>query len=369
MEEKKPYDMNSPEARQVIDEIVHGTFTIEGTFVAFPLCFPGASRPFPPDESRIVALDIAPDGMIYGGTEGHCVHLFVGMFHGVTGMVFDLAAIEDAQTCIGVHCCREAVVAVIQGNAGSRVVSVPFQPLPFDLIQEWGFTRPAVNEVYSFPEGENVIHSICESDREHLLCFTDRGVVRIQIPSGTRENIDSPQGLSSPGGFQSGEILAIGQDRNLWTYQPRSSRFEKSASQIPPDFKIGNKLCWSKGKDQGVIHVADSEGGIYHLTQKQTGTEFSEKLAQTRYYPVTAMAETFDGRLYGFCGEGISRLWCYSPHSRDLKDLGVAVSILEQRRYGYEFGAAVVGRDGQIYFGENDNWGHIWIYFPRITAV
>ncbi|MCK5732824.1 MAG: hypothetical protein KAI38_01465, partial [Candidatus Latescibacteria bacterium] len=87
---KKPYDMNAPEAKALVDEIVHGTFVKEGTMVAFPTCFPGASLPIVADESRITALDVTPEGVVYGGTSGRLTHLFVGMFHGVTGMVFDM---------------------------------------------------------------------------------------------------------------------------------------------------------------------------------------------------------------------------------------------------------------------------------------
>ena len=69
-EKKKPkYEMHSPEAKALIDEIVHGTFTKEGTMAAFPTCFPGASIPIPGDESHITALDISANGMIYGSTE------------------------------------------------------------------------------------------------------------------------------------------------------------------------------------------------------------------------------------------------------------------------------------------------------------
>ena len=80
MSEKKKtkYDMNSPEAKALIDEIVHGTFMKEGTMAAFPTCFPGASIPIPADESHITALDVSGDGMIYGGTSGRATHLFVG---------------------------------------------------------------------------------------------------------------------------------------------------------------------------------------------------------------------------------------------------------------------------------------------------
>jgi hypothetical protein len=78
------------------------------------------------------------------------------------------------------------------------------------------------------------------------------------------------------------------------------------------------------------------------------------------------MAVTHDGRLFGFCGDGISRMFAYNPAERRITDLGVAVSFLERRRYGYLFADAVTGRDGQIFFGESDNLAHLWIYFPPI---
>ena len=52
-----------------------------------------------------------------------------------------------------------------------------------------------------------------------------------------------------------------------------------------------------------------------------------------------------------------------------LSSLGVAVSVIERRRYGYNFGDAVIGHDGEIIFGENDDLGHIWLYFPKIKNV
>jgi hypothetical protein len=53
-------------------------------------------------------------------------------------------------------------------------------------------------------------------------------------------------------------------------------------------------------------------------------------------------------------------------HSCGVTNLGVAVSVLERRRYGYVFGDAVTGRDGQIILGEDDDLGHVWLYFPTI---
>ena len=80
------------------------------------------------------------------------------------------------------------------------------------------------------------------------------------------------------------------------------------------------------------------------------------------------MAVTHDGRVFGFCGAEMAKMFCYNPAARAVSNLGVAVSVLERRRYGYVFGDAVTGRDGQIFFGEDDDLGHLWLYFPKILA-
>lgn len=141
-EKMRKYDMKSPEAKALIDEIVHGTFMKEGTMAAFPTCFPGASIPIPADESHITALDVSGDGMIYGGTSGRAAHLFVGIFHGVTGIVFDLGLPVGADHCAAVCCAKSKVVSCVNGPGGGRIVATSQQGLPYDLIQEWGFTGP-----------------------------------------------------------------------------------------------------------------------------------------------------------------------------------------------------------------------------------
>ena len=39
---------------------------------------------------------------------------------------------------------------------------------------------------------------------------------------------------------------------------------------------------------------------------------------------------------------------------------------IKRRRYGCKFGDALAGRDGQIILDEDDDLGHLWLYFPRI---
>ena len=65
----------------------------------------------------------------------------------------------------------------------------------------------------------------------------------------------------------------------------------------------------------------------------------------------------------------MANLFCCDTVSGSVINLGVAASVLERRRYGYQFGDAVTGRDGEIVFGEDDNGGHVWLYFPKITSI
>ncbi len=171
-DKKKKYDMNSPEAKALIDEIVHGTFVKEGMMIAFPTCFPGATIPIVPDESHITALDVTPEGIVYGGTSGKRSHLFVGMFHGVTGMIFDLKAVEGATQCAAVCCGKKKFLACVNDAGGTgRILAAALQPLPFDLIQEWGFERPAFDDIGGVG-GETIVHAVADSARDSVVGIT-----------------------------------------------------------------------------------------------------------------------------------------------------------------------------------------------------
>ena len=111
----------------------------------------------------------------------------------------------------------------------------------------------------------------------------------------------------------------------------------------------------------GVLFTADAGGRLYSFDEKR----FRE-LGKTHLAPVGPMAATPDGRLFGFCGEEMANLFCWDSASNKTTNLGVAASVLEKRRYGYQFGDALTGRDGELVFGEDDNDGHLWLYFPKL---
>jgi hypothetical protein len=363
MVKRKRWDKSRPDTKAKVDEIVHGVFVMEGTMVAFPTYFPGATLPIPRDEGHITALDSAKDGNIYGGTSGRAVHVFVGMFHGVTGMVFDLGAFPDANHCPAICCAEDKIVAALNGRDGGRLVSRNYQPLPYDLLQEWGFERTPIDELGAPATGEAIVDAKATLSGESILCSTDNGLHVAQAAEGDMEKIDDLAGRGRIGLGSKGGLFGSGDGKNLWRFDEDDNSLDRNWCPLPEGSWEDGVSNWARNPESGLLYAADSSGMLFSLNEENG---FSPALGRTELAPIGAMAATFDGRLFGTCGDGISRLFSYDPMDGYVKDLGIAVSLLERRRYGYQFGAATVGRDGEIVFGEDDDLGHVWLYFPKV---
>lgn len=364
MSKKKQYDMNSSGTKKLIDKIVHGAFAKEGTMVAFPMCLPGATIPIPADESHITALDITRDGIVYGGTSGRAAHFFIGMFVNSTGMVFDIATIVDAGSCTAVCCGNDKFVGCVNGTNGGRILMRDLQELPFDMTQECAIYNKPLNDLGHPVKGEKIIHAVRNHSRKYMAGITQGHLFVLDIEKAKIEVVGE---LSASG------KLAVGLDGNVFgmdgqdcffRYSLTKKTFKRNAFNLPKRNWGKAPLVWARDNASGKLYVADSDGGIFSFSPERG---FSEILGETNLCPVKTMAVTHDGRLFGFCGEEIANMFCYNPNTQKLTNIGVAVSVIERRRYGYIFGDAAVGRDGQIYFGEDDDLGHLWIYFPAIT--
>ena len=360
---KRRFDPKSPEIQAFRREVREATFTKEGMMVAFPTCFPGMTVPLVPDESRITALDVTPEGVICGGTSGYRTHLIAAEFHGLTGIVIDLGVVHAARQCAAVCCTKSHCVALVNGSKGGRAFLVPISRLSEDLIQEWGFRRPTFDDLGECVTGEPVVHAIAEPSGS-VIGTTSRHVFKIDPKTRKVEVVgEAPAGgriaLTSKGNIvgRDGEI-------SLWHFDPRASSFRRGAVALPGG-TWKHPLFWARNTLTGLLFTADEAGHFFSFDE---ATEFSGPLAQTPLIPVGPMAVTFEGRVFGFCGTEMSRLFCFDPARREITNLGGAASVIERRRYGYQFGDAATGRDGEIVFGEDDNGGHLWLYFPRIMA-
>jgi len=366
-EKRKQFDYNSPGVRAQIDEIIHGTFVKQGTMIAFPTGFPGATIPILPDESHITALDATPEGIVYGGTSGKRSHIFVGMFHGVTGMVFDLKAVEDATHCPAVCCGRSKLLACVNGpRGGGRILMSKLQPLPYDLIQEWGFERPAFDDLGECVAGEPILHAVADASRDRVVGVTARHLFSVDFEASKIQVVAEIPGSGRLAVGSKGGIIGPDGTGHLWRFDPQTQTLHREAFTLPDGAWDKTPLIWARAAQRGLLYTADANGQLFAFDEERG---FSASRGKTLLAPVGPMAVTFDGRVFGFCGPGIAKMFCYDPGGGEITNLGVAVSVFERRRYGYAFGDAVTGRDGEIIFAEDDDSGHLWLYFPRIQAA
>ena len=362
---KLRFDPNSPRIKEYLDQVHHHTFMGEGTMVAFPTCLPGMTIQIPLDESHITALAAAPDGTVYGATSGRRSHLFIASLHWLNGIVFDLGMPAGATQGAAVCCTDAGFVAFVNGARGGRAISAPLLDLaPEDLIQEWGFERPDLTDHGECVAGEAVVHAVVDASRKTIVGTTTRHIFTMDASFKVHVVAEAP-GNGRIAVASRGGIFGRDEGATLWRYDPASQSLERKAVKLPEGFGDQPPL-WATDRHTGVLYTADAQGTLYSFHE---GQGFSGPLGRAPLAPVGPMAVTFDGRVFGFCGDEMAKMFCYDPAARTVSNLGVAVSVLERRRYGYVFGDAVTGRDGEIIFGEDDNGGHVWMYFPRIRGA
>lgn len=243
------------------------------------------------------------------------------------------------------------------------MVTRHLQPLPFDLIQEWGFRRQPYTDLGLVQQPEPIVHAVAMADRERVVGATSQSLFVVDPRAKEVAVVGKVPGSGRLAVDAAGRIVGLDGDAALWAYDVKANKLERQAIDLPKKGAWkGADLRWARDPRDGAQIVADAEGRLFAWD----GVGWSEPLAKTQIYPVNCMAVTFDGRLFGQCGDGIGRLFSYDPDAGKLADIGVAASVFNRRRYGYVFGDAVVGRDGEIIFGENDDLGHVWLYFPKV---
>jgi hypothetical protein len=122
--------------------------------------------------------------------------------------------------------------------------------------------------------------------------------------------------------------------------------------------------------DRGIIYGGGSADGMLFAFSPSEHTMRSLGKA-TCFRGIRGLAVTPDRRLFGMSGRtgDIGHLFCYDPDGPELRDVGMVASVLAARVYGYEFSCSVVGPDGQIFFGQHERGGHLWIYCPAVRAL
>ena len=153
-------------------------FVTRGTFVAFPLSFPGVSAEIEPESAFITALDVRRRGTaVAGGTSGASAHLFSARLKANAGYVFDHGPIDGMTDTVAIRIRNNCMVAACNGPAGGRVV---LQMICYaaDGIQEWGFRRLEYLTLAEFP-GERILDLVLPSSEPEAVVLTARRRVRL----------------------------------------------------------------------------------------------------------------------------------------------------------------------------------------------
>src|SRR5258707_580704 len=178
-------------------------------------------------------------------------------------------------------------------------------------------------------------------------------------PAGVRHIYSQRHSMDSPESCWTAATrdAVFGQDdgAKLWRLDVASGKIHRAAVDLPQG-EWTEPLRWARDRHSGMLFTADAAGHLFSFD----GDSSFRSLGKTHLAAVGPMAVTPGGRLFGSCGDEMANLFCCDTASGNVTNLGVAASVLEKRRYGYQFGDAVTGRDGELAFGENDNDGHLW---------
>lgn len=337
----------------------HEAFIREGFMAAMPLCFPGATTAIPADESFVTALTLNRADRfetIWGGTSGRRAHIFFAWMRGVTGIVVDLGGDGESTETAGVACLKTQAVAAVNGPSGARLLARHFGQISYDCIQEWGVDVKPFARTAELP-GERITALEPDADARGVVLALGAGLAAWDPANGLRRGPKVElAGLSQDG---SGGVFGIGRDGDLVRIERKAREIRaRKTGRVKGDFREAVFSAPFPGKP---LYLADLRGTLFRI-----GNRESRPVGRAPLAPVTCMAVTRDGRLFGFCGKEISHMFEYDPDSGKVRDLGVALSLLGRRRYGYEFSSALANRDGHLFFGEKDRGGHLWIYCPGL---
>jgi hypothetical protein len=352
-----------------------GEFVTEGFVLAVPLCFPGQSQPPPADETAIQCMTLDPGGAVYCGTAGARGHVLSAMVRGDSGVVFDMGVAPEAASVDALAVVGEHVYAVVSGPRGAALWRWPRMVRSF-LIQEWTLPRcppekvcdvlPAgrVADAAVVPDGRT-LYTITEPAGELLRIDPAAGQVTVLAKVNEEGRFSRRIVMDSAGCLWGTRGMAM-----IWRCEPATGRIEDVA---PVPAAAGRAQhtqasAWALDAVTGALYGGTAPDGYLFRLDARTG-EVLPLGKPTRLEEVNCLTVGNDGRLFGAAGlaEDIGHLFCHEPARGTLRDLGIPVSTLAARQYGYHFRCALTGRDGEIYLGQHERASHLWLYFPPVV--
>ncbi len=367
-----------------------GDFVSDGIMLALPLCFPGQSLPPPADETLIGALaEDAANMAIYLGTSGRAAHAMVAATHADSGVIQDLGVIPDADRVDAIGIGEEWVYFVASGPLGSALWRHPRLELAAFLIQEWGMARSEFIKVCDLcanrrvtgavftPEGR--LYGLCEGDGQFFMLNLTAEHPAVEVvgpvdpPPKSLDRPHRPFFSSRMVLDRGGRVWGTSGSANLWHYDPQSCQLVFSGPRVL--CAAGREAhstvsAWAVDPVSGLIYGGTSPDGFFFKFNPET-RQMTPLGKPTRLDEIHCLTVSHDGRVYGMAGttEDIGHLFVYDPATGALADLGVPVSTLSVRQYGYHFRSALTMAGGEICFGQHERASHLWLYFPSFSLA
>lgn len=350
-------------------------FVSEGVMLALPLCFPGESVPPPAGETAMNVLALDPTGTVYCGTCGARAHVLAAVIHQDSGIIHDLGVVPGATSVDGLMVHEDSLIVAASGPDGSAIWKTERFYGTF-LIQEWGLARSSFEKVCDIAPDERIAHAIAGRNSDEMLGLT--------ATSGKVFRVDlSDRGVHTLGELSRHERWApqVALDRvgrlwgscgaaRLWWCDVASELLEVTHLVVPGAAGRAQHTqvsAWALDSLSGAFYAGTLPDGFLFTFDPET---FQVKALgkPCRQDWVTCLAIGNDGRVFGMAGaeDDIGHLFCYDPVDGSLRDLGIPVSTLTARQYGYHYRCAVAGQGGEIYFGQHERVNHLWVYFPAI---
>jgi hypothetical protein len=375
------------------DALVH-----EGTMQVRPLGRKGLARPIPPGECAITALVCGPEGRIYGGTSGRRAHLFRYDPGPMGDCVLRIGPVADECEITGLA----AAGKFIFGATGDAPTAAPGLSTSAgtggwllrcdasrDSVSDYGYGRSAIEMLCQPLEGEPIAGIVIDPARERLygigrksgiffsydLASADVTKAGAAVDASARPSRPAPSPkvetsvVSSPLLLTENAVYGVVEQGRMFRYDIAACDLQRLDVFIPALAGLAyyNRLHSAAADPHtGLIYGGTRDGLLFRMDPENLSFVVLGKPVAQPGMPALTVA--LDGRVYGIGGDkgGMAHLFCYDPETRDLRDLGIPKADSERYWHGYEFGAAVTGRFGEIYLGEADRISHLFIYHPAV---
>ena len=352
----------------------------EGICLAVPLCIPGQSIPPPAGETAMRTFAYDPWGTLYIGTAGRKAHLLGAMIHKETGIVHVMGTVPEADAILAIAVPAEGyhLHLLATGPQGGTVWTTP-RFATGGCIQEWFVGRYEMTRTAAILPGKRIACAVASADGRSFYGLTDERkpeLFRVDLPSGevhtiytSAEDDTSPllQGLHLD---SRGTLWGSCYPSRIWKLEPGAHAIQHVAI-IPGAAGRAHHTyvsAWASDPVTGALYGGTApDGFFFRMDTPDTAPVALGK--PTRMDGIHCLTVANDGRVYGMAGmeDDIGHLFCYEPDAGSLRDLGIPVSVLTARQYGYHFRCALTGPGGEIYFGQYERVNHLWIYIPRVA--